>query len=83
MIELLFNPLEKLYDCKGYESYKKYIQKIEPQKTNKMKELILVDLTDIISVRVGNEGTIINGEDLLSAIALFYNTKAEMEEDGL
>lgn len=47
-----------------------------------MKEILLTDLSDIISVRVGNEGTIINGEDLLSAIALFYNTKAEMEEDN-
>lgn len=47
-----------------------------------MKEILLTDLSDIISVMVGNERTIINGEDLLSAIALFYNTKAEMEEDN-
>lgn len=47
-----------------------------------MKELELKDLTDIVSIRVGNEGTIINGEDLLSAIALFYNTRAEMEDDN-
>lgn len=47
-----------------------------------MKELLLNDLTDIVSIRVGNEGTIINGEDLLSAIALFYNTRDEMMEDN-
>lgn len=47
-----------------------------------MKEIKLTDLTDIISIKVGDEGTIINGEDLLSAIALFYNTRDEMMEDN-
>lgn len=48
-----------------------------------MKELELKDLTDIITIKVGNEGTIINGEDLLSAIALFYETKKEMEDNNI
>ncbi len=47
-----------------------------------MKELLLTDLTDIINIRVGTEGTVINGEDLLSALALWYNTIEEMKGDN-
>lgn len=45
-----------------------------------MIEIKLNDPTDMVNILVQGKGTVISGDELLNALALYFETKKELED---